>query len=923
MLRVRDQATTALQRLDQRIGDIDKRFKHLEASSTTGGEKLTAAFKGLGAVLAGVSFAAIGREVVQAGTDFERASGLIAGLGSEMRESIGEIQEASRQLAVQYGAALGDVAAAQFDYLSATQDVAGQTQAVGEALKIATAGGTSAAVAMDALTSIMGNFSLSGERAAEISESLFRSQQRGKVTMEQLASSIGNVASSARAAGASYQEMLGALAAVTSGGLGGDKTAVGATSIARFFDAVSVASPKVVADSREMAKAAGVVGFEFSKAQLQADGLAVFLEKLSRVTGGDALALNRLGIATEAAKGTQILLKDSARATTAALDDQKRAAHELDTAVGVMQDTVANRLDRLSALWTEAKVGLFDEFLGPAKGGFDELIPSIDAVRTGVALIGQVGRAAIALLSQPFDALQAALAGLIDGVTAAVEALAGLGESLGVVSEETLRSIQSFRATTREEFTKERLDLVDNWNTYWGSLGDAFDTLKGKVEKGIDFSKAKPSESLGAAEATGLDVASLRSAAPDLLDRGAYNVVVDTFGTAGDAAARAFHQRLADASREVWADEVRSRLSPQLAEVFDVEQKWARLREEILAQDSLTEEQRTAVLAQFQRVRDQEIGNLVKRQNAENLKRDKDSKDEFLETQAEFNEESVRRAQDAALELSLIGKSQTQQALARLAVERDERIAAAKKVGGDVVAIEREYADRRQAIIEQAAADAADAEIRAAGQRRAALREAVLSGQDLGLGFQLAVDDIGKASERVGELGYGIGQDLNRAFGDVAVAGLTRLGDASESAAERMRRAFSNAFDQIASDAIRFGVGSIFASIFPSKATANPGVGATDAANNLFVGTGAHTPGGPEFISGSFTPGGVNKAADLGAGPSKSAAAVTVVYAPSISAVDGPSVRQLLHRERDTIVGELVNAIDSDQRVRHKLRNLR
>ncbi len=701
-LKIKDQATQALKRMEGTIGRLDKQVLKLGTTSAVSSTKSVGAFKAIGAAIAAIGVAQLGRDVLQFGTDFERSSVQIAGLGPEIREQIGAISESARQMAATFGASLADVSAAQFDYLSATQDVQGQSVAVAEALKLSAAGGTSAAVAMDALTTIMGNFSIEGSQAAAVSEALFRSQQKGKATMEQIAASIGNVATSARAAGVSYQEMLGALSAVTAGGLGGAKTQIGATSTARLFDAIAKAGPKVIASSRAMAAEAGEVGFEFSKAQLAADGLARFLERLSRVTQGDAIKLADLGIATEAAKGTQILLKDGAIATTAAIDDQARAAVELDDAFAVYEDTMAARMDRLNALWGEAKLALFEEFVGPAKGGFDQLSADIDTVRDVVKrLAGGVKLVGTAIVHF-FDLLQVGLATTMTAFFKVGEAIIWLGNKINFFTDETVRSMRFLADSALEELNAEIADLGENADVMIESWDDLFGERAQKNVKKTGEEIAKVSEELADAN----DLANSLLESMQFADPQAAASSAATPGAAADtpSAFGKFDKELRAAVTEARLRAAQSLASDDDAELLAISSRFSKVRNRILAEESLTQDERESLIIQANRRASIEFKAVADRRAKDQRDTANEANDLLLEDRTAFDEEMQQVASDAAFSLAQVGRTETQQAIADVNRRYDELIAAAQEFGTETVAIEKARQDELARVRKEARA---------------------------------------------------------------------------------------------------------------------------------------------------------------------------------------------------------------------------
>jgi len=118
-----------------------------------------------------------------------------------------------------YGFAIKDVNRALFDAISAGIPATQSIEFLHKASILAVGGVTDLRTAVDGLTSILNTYSLSTEYAAEVSDAFYVAQKYGKTTVEKLVNQIGRVAPIAKIAGVSFQEMLGALASLTKGGL--------------------------------------------------------------------------------------------------------------------------------------------------------------------------------------------------------------------------------------------------------------------------------------------------------------------------------------------------------------------------------------------------------------------------------------------------------------------------------------------------------------------------------------------------------------------------------------------------------------------------------------------------------------------------------------------------------------------------------
>lgn len=136
----------------------------------------------------------------------------------------------------------------------------------------ATAGLATSQDAVLAITTVLNAFQLESSEAARISDIFFKTIAQGVITFPEIASSIGDMATTAAQAGVSVEEMTAALAAMTKAGINASEAT---TSLNRLFLAI----------------VDGDLGSEFDLSAVAADGFAGTMNKLEEATRGDVEAL--------------------------------------------------------------------------------------------------------------------------------------------------------------------------------------------------------------------------------------------------------------------------------------------------------------------------------------------------------------------------------------------------------------------------------------------------------------------------------------------------------------------------------------------------------------------------------------------------------------------------------------------------------
>jgi TP901 family phage tail tape measure protein len=151
------------------------------------------------------------------------------------------------------------------------------TEAMG-LLKIANesaiGGMTDTATTTSALVTILKSYGMETSKAAHVSDVLFATVLRGRITFEELASGIGVVASSAAQAGLKFEEAGAMISVMTRAGLSPDMTMIALANMLNKF----------VTSSDEAKKMAHSLGFELNTTTLKTGGMKRVMESLTRAT---------------------------------------------------------------------------------------------------------------------------------------------------------------------------------------------------------------------------------------------------------------------------------------------------------------------------------------------------------------------------------------------------------------------------------------------------------------------------------------------------------------------------------------------------------------------------------------------------------------------------------------------------------------
>ncbi len=218
---------------------------------------------------------------------------------------------------------------AAYDIISAGADSASEAlTTLTAANKLAVGGITTVGVAADGLTSVLNAYAARGLTAAQASDAMFISARDGKTSIEDLSSNLGQVAPLAATIGVSFDEVTGALAVLTKGGI---KTSESVTGVKAILSSI-------IKPSDEAAKLAKKLGIEFNSVALATTGLRGVLQDVAAKTKGSSEAMAVLYGGTEALVPALALTADKGREFATTMENMASKAGATELAVKKMME---------------------------------------------------------------------------------------------------------------------------------------------------------------------------------------------------------------------------------------------------------------------------------------------------------------------------------------------------------------------------------------------------------------------------------------------------------------------------------------------------------------------------------------------------------------------------------------------------------
>jgi TP901 family phage tail tape measure protein len=177
-------------------------------------------------------------------------------------------------LAKQSGQSTATLSKGLYDILSASVDAAKAMDVLRISTRAAIAGMTDTEIAADAVTTILNSYQFSADKAAAVSDKLFATVKRGKLTFDELAGSIGRAAATSAIAGMSIDELLALTATLTRAGINANEAMTSITGTMRAF----------LNPSDDAVEAAKKFGLELSSNTLKTKGFLGAVKDLNKAT---------------------------------------------------------------------------------------------------------------------------------------------------------------------------------------------------------------------------------------------------------------------------------------------------------------------------------------------------------------------------------------------------------------------------------------------------------------------------------------------------------------------------------------------------------------------------------------------------------------------------------------------------------------
>jgi len=314
----------ALEDLEKQAGEsavaLQKISKAGDSLQETG-DKITDVGKKMSVVSAGV--VAAGTASAKMAMGFEDAMAKVSTIADTTQVPLAELEKRILALSNETGISSSEIANNVYDAISAGQSTGDAVNFVTNSTKLAKAGFADAGAALDVLTTILNAYGLEADKVTDVSDMLIQTQNLGKTTVAQLASSMGKIIPTANAYNVQLDQLCAGYAVMTANGVATAETTTYMNSMLNELGKSGTGVSDILKEK---------TGSSFMELMANGYSLADCLEIIGEAAAEQGLSFGDMWSSSEAAKAGLILLGDSAESFNGTLANMQNSTGATDTA---------------------------------------------------------------------------------------------------------------------------------------------------------------------------------------------------------------------------------------------------------------------------------------------------------------------------------------------------------------------------------------------------------------------------------------------------------------------------------------------------------------------------------------------------------------------------------------------------------------
>ncbi len=465
----------ALEDINKEIANskIDKLAENFDKASEASG-KISDKLKPVSTTIAGLGTASVAASIT-----FEDSMAKVSTIADETEVSYDDMKKSIIDLSNQTGISANDIADNVYNAISAGQSTANAVGFVTESTKLAKAGFAEAGQSLDILTTILNAYGLEASEVTNVSDILVQTQNKGKTTVAELASSMGKIIPTANSVNVNLGQLGTGYALMTAKGIA---TAETTTYMNSMLNELSDSGSTVASILKEKTRKS------FAELMESGTSLGDAMAIIEQEANNSGLAMSELWSSSEAGKAALVLANDAGQAFNSTLSDMQNSAGATDTAFEKVNNTTGNKLKQS-----------LNEVKNSAINMGDTLAPVTSMVAEGFSKI-------TGMLSNLSSEQLKTIAGIGAGVITLNVALGAFSKLTKGISN-TVKAYKDIK-----EFGSKALDVVKNFSIKALDGAKAVGNLALNLGKAtVEFTKSAVQSGISAAQFVAHKVATIAS----------------------------------------------------------------------------------------------------------------------------------------------------------------------------------------------------------------------------------------------------------------------------------------------------------------------------------------------------------------------------------------------------------------------------
>lgn len=268
--------------------------------------------------------------------EFEKGIAKTGTIADSTKMNLEQIKNEIIALSNETGASTEDLNEAMYQAISAGVDTADTMRFLAEANQLAKGGFTSTTNAVDIMTTVLNAYGMEAEKSIEVSDMLITTQNLGKTSVDQLASSLGKVIPTAKASGVQFDQVSTSVALLTQKGIA---TSEAVTYLNSMINELGKSGTNA---SKELKKATGKTFQQLMKEGKSLGEVMAMLDEHAKKTGK---GLGDMFGSAEAGKAALTIATNSGKDFNAVLKEMENSAGATSTAYEKMMNTKSENLN--------------------------------------------------------------------------------------------------------------------------------------------------------------------------------------------------------------------------------------------------------------------------------------------------------------------------------------------------------------------------------------------------------------------------------------------------------------------------------------------------------------------------------------------------------------------------------------------------